>query len=103
MVPGGPEKPDVPMCTESKGKVLLQRYAKGRKAYTNKQQTACVKSDKSLSKSSSFTGKQNDQLRTMNKVEKSGLIDNQTFKLNDVLQLRNSEEANLRCINIIAI
>jgi hypothetical protein len=62
-----------------------------------------VKSDKSLSKSSSFTGEQNDQLRTMNKVEKSGLIDNQTFKLNDVLQLCISEEANLCGINTIAI
>ncbi len=60
MVPGGPKKPDVSVCTESKGKVLLQRYAKARKAYTDKQQTARVKSDKSLSKSSSFTGKQND-------------------------------------------
>jgi hypothetical protein len=48
MVPGGPKKPDISMCTESKGKVLLQRYAKARKAYTDKQQTACVKSDKSL-------------------------------------------------------
>ncbi len=37
MVPGGPEQPDISMCTESKGKVLLQRYAKARKAYTNKQ------------------------------------------------------------------
>jgi hypothetical protein len=37
MVPGGPKKPDVSMCTESKGKVLLQRYAKARKAYTDKQ------------------------------------------------------------------
>ncbi len=43
MVPGGPEKPDVSMCTESKGKVLLQHYAKVRKAYTDKQQTALVK------------------------------------------------------------
>jgi hypothetical protein len=60
MVPGGPKKPNVSMCTESKGKVLLQRYAKDRKAYTDKQQIACVKSDKSLSKSSLFTGKQNE-------------------------------------------
>ncbi len=37
MVPGGPRKPDVSMCTESKGKVLLQRYAKARTAYTDKQ------------------------------------------------------------------
>jgi hypothetical protein len=65
MVPGGPQKPDISMCTESKGKVLLQRYAKARKAYTDRQRTACVKSDKSLSKSSSFTGKQNEQLHTM--------------------------------------
>jgi hypothetical protein len=85
MVPGGPEKPDVSMCTESKGMVLLQRYAKARKAYTDNRQTAHVKSDKSLSKSSSFTGQQNDQLRTMNEVKKSGLIDNQTFKSKDVL------------------
>ncbi len=62
-----------------------------------------MKSDKSLSKSSSFTGEQNDQLCTMNKVEKSGLIDNQTFKSKDVLQLRISEEANLHGINTIAI
>jgi hypothetical protein len=52
MVPGGPQKPDMSMCTESKGMVLLQRYAKSRKANTDKQRTACVKSDKSLSKSS---------------------------------------------------
>ncbi len=103
MVPGGPEKPDVSMCTESKGKVLLQLYAKARKAYTDKQQTACVKSDKSLSKSSSFTGKQNERLCTMVEVEKSGLIANQTVKSKDLLQLRISEEANLRGINTIAI
>jgi hypothetical protein len=103
MVPGGSEKPDMSMCTESKGKVLLQHYAKARKAYTDKQQAACVKSDKSLSKSSPFTGKQNDQLCTMNKVEKSGLTDNQTFKSKDVLQLRISEDATLRSINTIAI
>jgi hypothetical protein len=103
MVLGGPKKPDVSMCTESEGKVLLQRYAKARKAYTDKQQTACVKSDKSFAKSSSFTGKQNDRLCTMNKVEKSGLIDNQTFKSKYVLQLCISEEANLRDINTIAI
>ncbi len=51
MVPGGPKKPDMSMCTESEGKVLLQCYAKARKAYTDKQRTTCVKSDKSLSKS----------------------------------------------------
>jgi hypothetical protein len=91
------------MCTESKGKVLLQRYAKARKAYTDKQRTAHVKSNKSRSKSSSFTGKQNEELCTMNKVEKSCLIDNHTFKSKDVLQLRISEEANLRGITTIAI
>jgi hypothetical protein len=62
-----------------------------------------VKSDKSLSKSSSFTGKQNDQLCTMIEVEKSGLIANQTFKSKDLLQLHISEEANLCGINTIAI
>ncbi len=81
----------------------MQHYAKARKAYTDKQETAHVKSDKSLSKSSSFTGKQNDRLCTMNEVEKSGLIDNQTLKSKDVLQLRISEEANFRGINTIAI
>jgi hypothetical protein len=103
MFPGGPKNTDVSMCTESKGKVLLQHYAKARKAYTDKQQTARVKSDKSWSTSSSFTGKQNDQLCTMNEVEKSGLIDNQTFKSKDVRQVCISEEANLRSINTIAI
>ncbi len=39
----------------------------------------------------------------MNKVEKSGLIDNQTFKSKDVLQLHISEEANICGINTIAI
>jgi hypothetical protein len=48
--PGGPQKPDVSMCTESGAKVFLQSYAKARKAYTDKQQIACVKSDKSLLK-----------------------------------------------------
>jgi hypothetical protein len=47
IVPGGPQKPDVSMCTESKGKVLLQCNSKARKAYTDKQRTAHVKSDKS--------------------------------------------------------
>ncbi len=103
MVPGGPKKPDISTCTESKGKVLLQRYAKAKKTYTDKQQTACVKGDKSLSKSSSFTGEQNEQLCTMVEVEKSGLIANQTFKSKDLLQLRISEEAKLRGINTIAI
>ncbi len=103
MVPGGPKKPDVSMCTESKRKVLLQCYAKARKAYTDKQRTTLVKGDKSLSKSSSFTGKQNDQLCTVIEVEKSGLIANQTFRSKDLLQLHISEEANLRGINTIAI
>jgi hypothetical protein len=103
MVSGGPKKPDVSMCTEFEGKVLLQSYAKARRAYTDKQQTACVKSDKSLSKSSLFTVEQNEQLCTMVKVEKSGLIANQTFKSKDLLQLRISEEANLCGINTIAI
>ncbi len=98
-----PKKPDISMCTESEGKVLLQRYAKDRKAYTDKQGAACVKSDKSLSKSSSFTGKQNEQLCTMVEVEKSGLIANQTFMSKDLLQLQISEEANLCGINTIAI
>jgi hypothetical protein len=62
-----------------------------------------VKSDKSLSKSSSFTGEQNEQLHTMVEVEKSGLIANQTFKSKDLLQLHISEEANLHDINTIAI
>jgi hypothetical protein len=62
-----------------------------------------VKSDKSLSKSSLFTGKQNERLHTMVEVEKSGLITNQTFKSKDLLQLHISEEANLRGINTIAI
>ncbi len=103
LIPGGPQKRDVSMCTESKRKVLLQHYSKAWKAYTDKQRTACVKSDKSWSKSSSFTGEQNEQLCTMNEVEKSGLIDNQTFKSKDVLQLRISDEANLHGINTIAI
>ncbi len=50
IVPGGPQKPDVSMCTESEGKVLLQYYAKAQKAYTDKQRTARVNSDKSWSK-----------------------------------------------------
>ncbi len=103
MVPSGPEKPDILMCTESKGKILLQHYAKARKAFTDKQQTAHVKSEKSLSKSSLFTGKQNERLCTMVEVEKSGLIADQTFKSKDLPQLRISEEANLRGINTIAI
>jgi hypothetical protein len=40
---------------------------------------------------------------TMNKVEASCLIDNQTFKSKDVLQLYISEEANLRGITTVAI
>jgi hypothetical protein len=47
IIPGGPQKPDMSMCTELEGKVLLQHYAKARKAY-------------SQSKSSSFTGEQNE-------------------------------------------
>ncbi len=39
----------------------------------------------------------------MNKVDKSGLIDNQTFKSKDVLQLSISVESNLCGINTIAI
>jgi hypothetical protein len=39
----------------------------------------------------------------MVEVEKSGLIANHTFKSKDLLQLRISEEANLRGINTIAI
>ncbi len=83
--------------------MLLQHYAKARNAYTDKQQIACVKSNKSQSKSLSFTGKQNEHLCTMKKVEKSCLIDNQTFKPKDVLQLHTSEEANLHGITTVAI
>ncbi len=61
-----------------------------------------MKGDKSLSKFSSFTGEQNDQLCTMIEVEKSGLIANQTFKSKDLLQLHISEEENLCSINTIA-
>ncbi len=61
IVPGGPQKPDVSMCTESEAKVLLQCYAKARKAYTDKQGIACVKSNKSQSKSSFCSGNQNKQ------------------------------------------
>jgi hypothetical protein len=91
------------MCTESEAKVLLQCYAKARKAYTDKQGIACVKSNKSQSKSSFCSGNQNEQLCTMKEVERFCLIDNQTFKSKDVLQLRISEEANLRGITMIAI
>ncbi len=39
----------------------------------------------------------------MNEVETSGLIDNQTFKSKDVLQLHISEETNLCGIKTITI
>jgi hypothetical protein len=39
----------------------------------------------------------------MNEVEKFSLIDNQTFKSKDVLQIRTSEETNLHGINTVVI
>ena len=43
-------------------------------------------------------GDQNEQLRPMSVVEGNRLVDGDTFKNKNVLQLRISEEANLRGI-----
>lgn len=49
-------------------------------------------------KATACSGDQTEQLCTMNKVEKYHLIENQTFKSKEVIQLRISEEANLHTI-----
>jgi hypothetical protein len=67
--------------------MLLNQYAKQRKAYTNKQKIPQIKNNTSVLKSLMCSGYQNEQLCPMNKVEQHGLLEEHTFQLKDVPQL----------------
>ena len=56
IVPGGPPKPDVSNLSESEAMVVMKRYNKERKAYTDKQRTLRCKVSKSVKISSTFSG-----------------------------------------------
>ena len=100
IVPGGPPKPDVSNLSESEAMVVMKRYNKDRKAYTDKQRTLRCKVSKSVKISSTFSGIRTERLRPMTEVDKGRLLDNHSFMSKEVVQLRIAEEANLRCISI---
>ena len=100
IIPGGPQPPDLTMYPESEHEAVLDAYIAVRKKFTDKDRHARVKKMNSEAKLSATTvkGDQNEQLRPMSVVEGNRLVDGDTFKNKNVLQLRISEEANLRGI-----
>jgi hypothetical protein len=87
--------------TKAEAGIVLKAYAKERKAYTDIQHFAHVKTVQSVSHLSGYSGHNNTQLQTMADVESNRLEEDHTFVTKeDILNLRIAEEANLRCIKM---
>ena len=103
IIPGGPEPPDLSKYPESEQDAVLAAYLVKRKAFTNRDRHRRVKKSKSEAKlSGTVSGAQIEQLRCMSEVETHRLLEGDTFKNKEVLQLRISKEANLRGISLRA-
>jgi hypothetical protein len=101
IIPGGPEPPDLSKYPESERDAVLAAYLVKRKAFTNRDRFRCVKKSMSEAMLSGTVsgGAQIEQLRCMSEVETHHLLEGDTFKNKEVLQLRISKEANLRGIS----
>jgi hypothetical protein len=103
IIPGGPEPPDLSKYPESERDAVLAAYLVKRKAFTDRDCHRCVKRSKSEALlSTTVSGAQIEQLHPMSKVETHYLLEGDTFKNKEVLQLHISKEANLRGISLRA-
>jgi hypothetical protein len=103
IIPGGPEPPNLSKYFKSERDAVLAAYLVKRKAFTNRDCHRHMKKSKLEAKlSATVSGAQIEQLRPMSKVETHHLLEGDTFKNKEVLQLRISEEANLRGISMRA-
>jgi hypothetical protein len=100
IIPGSPEPPDLSKYPKSEWDAVLAAYLIKWKAFTDRDCHRRMKKSKSEAKlSATVSGVQIEQLRPMSKVETHHLLEGDTFKNKEVLQLRISEEANLRGIS----
>jgi hypothetical protein len=88
IIPGGPEPPDLSKYPESERDAVLAAYVVKRKAFTDRDCQRHVKKSKSKAKlSGTVGGAQIEQLQCMSKVETHRLLEGDTFKNKEVLQL----------------
>ncbi len=88
IIPGGPEPPDLSKYPESERDAVLATYLVKRKAFTNWDCHRLVKKSKSEAKlSATVSGAQIEQLHSMSEVETHCLLEGDTFKNKEVLQL----------------
>ncbi len=100
IIPGGPELPDLSKYPECERDAVLAAYLVKRKVFTNRDCHRRVKKSKWEAKlSATVSDAQIEQLRPMSEVETHRLLEGDTFKNKEVLQLHISEEANLRGIS----
>jgi hypothetical protein len=100
IIPGGPEPPDLSKYPKSEQDAVLAAYLVKRKAFTDRDRHRRAKKSKSEAKlTGPVSGAQIEQLRPMSKVETHRLLEGDTFKNKEVLQIRISKEANLRGIS----
>ncbi len=98
IIPGGPKNPDLSKYPAEQ-EAVLAAYLTKRKAFTNRDYHRRMKKSKLEAKvSATVSGAQIEQLCPMSRVENHHLLEGDTFKNKEVLQLRFSEEANLRGI-----
>jgi hypothetical protein len=98
IIPGGPKPPDLSKYPKSEQEAVLAAYLTKRKKFTNRDCHRRVKKSKSEAKSATVSGAQISQLCPMSEVENHRLLEGDTFKNKEVLQLCVSDEANLRGI-----
>jgi hypothetical protein len=100
IIPGGPEPPDLSKYPKSERDAVLAAYLVKRKAFTDRDPHRRRKKNKLEAKlSATISGAQIEQLHPMSEVETHRLLEGDTFKNKEVLQLRISKEANLRGIS----
>ncbi len=99
IIPGGPTPPDLSKYPKSEQEAVLAAYLTKRKAFTIRDCHRRVKKSKLEAKSSAtVSGAQIEQLRPMSEVKNHHLLEGDTFKNKEVLQLRISKEVNLKGI-----
>jgi hypothetical protein len=100
IIPGGPEPSDLSKYPESEWDAVLAAYLIKRRAITDRDCHRHMKKSKLETKlSGTVSGAQIEQLHPMSEVETHHLLEGDTFKNKEVLQLCISEEANLRGIS----
>ncbi len=98
-IPGGPQPPDLSMYPEPEQQAVLDSYIAKRKSFTDRYHHQRVKKKNLEAKlSATVSADQTEQLCPMSIVETLRLVEGDTFKKKNVLQLCISEEANLRGI-----